>query len=397
MKTILFILSILLCTISIAQKKLPILKSNGKTIKIREGQYEIHEQHPVAIANPDIYVPKPFFKTQKITYISDIDSITFNVKPNKKYNFLIIQNNRDTVYTQINTYSNQVISYPNYEYIREKTNKQDTIPFSIGNDNRIYLKGKINNSDSLSILFDTGASAIVISTPILDKKVRVNIDGSVLNGGSDGMENVKTSSKNTLNISGLTWNNIPLLVIDFGESPFEAVLGWVAFQDKVVKINYESKKIIVYDSLSIIPKEFTKVDFKIVDGIPFVKLKMIVDGIEYEEWFDFDTGSDGAINISNEYATNNHLQSKLPKIGEGISTGSTGLEIKLDVLLLPRLKVSDFELYNIQLTVPQKDPETPGKLGNIGNLILKRFTTIIDFKNNCMYLRPNNLFYSPME
>ncbi len=390
-----FILTILLCNSTIAQQKLPILKSNGKTIKIREGKYEIHEQHPVAIANPDVYTPKPFNKTQKITYISDIDSISFNVKPNKKYDFLIV-NNKDTIKTQINTHSNQVITYPNYKYIKETSNKHDTIPFIIGDDSRIYLKGKINNSDDLSILFDTGASAIVISTPLINKKVKVNLDGSVLNGGTDGMERVPTSSKNNLKINGLTWDNVPLLAIDFGESPFDAVLGWVAFQDKVMKINYESKEMIIYDSLPKIPKEFTKIDFRLIDGIPYVKCKMIVEGVEYEEWFDFDSGSNAALSISNEFATNNKLQSKLNKLGTSTSIGTTSIEVKADVLLLPRLKIANFELYNIQLNVPQEDPQTPDKLGNIGNLILKRFTTIIDFKNNCMYIRPNNLFYSSM-
>jgi hypothetical protein len=396
MKKTLFILSIFICNFSIAQEKLPVLKSTGKTIKIREGKYEIHEQHPVAIANPDVYTPKPFNKTQKITYISDIDSISFNVKPNKKYDFLIV-NNKDTIKTQINTNRDQFISYPNYKYTKETSDKHDTIPFIIGDDSRIYLKGKINNSVDLSILFDTGASAIVISTPLINKKVKVNLDGSVLNGGYDGMERVPTSSKNNLKINGLTWDNVPLLAIDFGESPFDAVLGWVAFQDKVMKINYETKKMIVYDSLPKIPKEYSKIDFRLIDGIPYIKCKMIIDGVEYEEWFDFDSGSNGALSISNEYAANNKLQSKLTKLGTSTSIGTTSIEVKEDVLLLPRLKIADFELYNIQLNVPQKDPEIPGKLGNIGNLILKRFTTIIDFKNNCMYIRPNNLFHSPMD
>jgi len=83
MKKLFFILSFILCQFTFEQKTLPILKSNAKTIKIREGKSEIHEQHPIAKANPDVYVPKPFTKTQEITYISDIDSITFKVEMNK--------------------------------------------------------------------------------------------------------------------------------------------------------------------------------------------------------------------------------------------------------------------------------------------------------------------------
>jgi hypothetical protein len=226
----------------ICPKTLPILKSNAKTIKIREGKSEIHEQHPIAKANPDVYVPKPFIKTQEITYISDIDSITFKVEMNKIVDFLIVQNGKDTIKTQINTNKNQVISYPNYKYTKNKSAKHDTIPFSIGEDSRIYLKGSINNSDTLTFLFDTGASGIVLSSPLINKKVKVKIDGSVLNVGTDGMERVPTSAQNKLTINGLTWNQVPLLAIDFGDSPFDAVLGWVAFQNKVLKINYETKK-----------------------------------------------------------------------------------------------------------------------------------------------------------
>ncbi|NBB30073.1 retropepsin-like aspartic protease [Cellulophaga sp. BC115SP] len=397
MKTVYVILSVFLCNIAIAQKQLPILKSNGKTIRIREGKEEIHEQHPIANAKPDIYVPKPFLKTQKITYISDIDSISFTVEKNRKYDFLIIQQAKDTIWTQINTNSDQFISYPDYKYTKTTTHKQDTIPFIIGEDSRIYLKGSINHSDTLSFLFDTGASGVVLSSPLINKKVKVKIDGSVLNVGTDGTERVPTSSKNTLHINGLTWENVPLLSIDFGESPIDAVLGWVAFQNKVLKINYESKKMIVYDSLPPISEDYRKVDFRLIDGIPYIKCKMIVNGTEYEEWFDFDSGSDGTLSISKEYFTTNNLSGRLKKLGESGSIGTTGINIVTDVLLLRRLKIADFELYNIQLSVPQKDPETPDRLGNIGNLILKRFTTIIDFRNNCMYLNPNNLIYSPMD
>jgi hypothetical protein len=113
----------------ICPKTLPILKSNAKTIKIREGKSEIHEQHPIAKANPDVYVPKPFTKTQEITYISDIDSITFKVEMNKIVDFLIVQNGKDTIKTQINTNKNQVISYPNYKYTKNKS--QSMIPYPL--------------------------------------------------------------------------------------------------------------------------------------------------------------------------------------------------------------------------------------------------------------------------
>lgn len=33
--------------------------------------------------------------------------------------------------------------------------------------------------------------------------------------------------------------------------------------------------------------------------------------------------------------------------------------------------------------------------GMIGNNFLKRFNIVIDFKNNKLYLQPNNFYYTP--
>ncbi len=40
---------------------------------------------------------------------------------------------------------------------------QEIIPFQLGEDNRIYIKGKINQSDTLDLVFDLGANITVIS------------------------------------------------------------------------------------------------------------------------------------------------------------------------------------------------------------------------------------------
>jgi hypothetical protein len=64
--------------------------------------------------------------------------------------------------------------------------------------------------------------------------------------------------------------------------------------------------------------------------------------------------------------------------------------------MLPKLKIGDFEMYQIPLNIQQLEIENVGYNENIGNKILKRFNTVIDFKNNYIYLKPNNLFYAPM-
>ena len=83
-------------------------------------------------------------------------------------------------------------------------------------------------------------------------------------------------------------------------------------------------------------------------------------------------------------------------IGTKTGKGSAGIEFKQDVLLVPKLKIGDFEMYQLPVAVPIKDPEGAGVTEIIGNNLLKRFNTFIDFQQRYVYLKPNNLFYSPI-
>ena len=383
-----------------AQEKLPILKTNKTIISIKEGNSDYKDSWTIAPeVKPDVFVTQKFTGTQIITFYSDIDSISFIVKPNKKYDFIILLNGKDKAYTQISTDSKQNPSLePKLFYTRLKNTNQvtDTIPFTLGNDNRIHIKGKINNSDTLDFLFDTGANSCVITSSIINQKVNLTIDGSAENIGSDGKAVVGTSSKNTIEINDLKWENVSILSIDYQKPSFDAVLGWIAFENKIIEIDYEKNILIIHQSLPQLSSEYSKLEFKLLGGIPYIKLKIIVNGKESETWFDFDTGSDGTLTIGQKFASENSLNNIMKQIGTTATVGSTGKEIIGKMVMLPNLKIGNFEMYQIPLIIEQKEVENVEYSENIGNKILKRFNTIIDFKNNHIYLKPNNLFYAPM-
>ena len=383
-----------------AQKKLPILKTNKNSINIKEGNSEYKDIWTISPeVNPDIFVTNPFSGTKIITFYSDIDTISFTVKPNKKYNFIILVNGKDKAYTQINTDSKEKPSLePKLFYKRLKNTNQetDTIPFTLGKDNGIHLKGKINNSDTLDFLFDTGAGISVIPSSIINQKVNLTIDGSQENGGTDGVATVDKSSKNTIEINNLKWENVPLLSINYQKPSFDAVLGWIAFEDKIVEIDYEKSVLVIHPFLPNLSTEYTRLEFKLIGGIPYIKCKLIVNEKECEGWFDFDTGSDGELMIGQKFAKDNLLNNVMKNIGTSKSVGSTGIEIKNNDVILPKLKLGEYEMYQIPLSIQEQEVEGNEHNENIGNNILKRFNAIIDFKNNYIYLKPNNLFYALM-
>jgi hypothetical protein len=332
MKEIIIIGLILLSKITFAQKTPLVLKSNTKQISIKEGKSYYKSVWGVSPeVKPDVFNANSFTGKQKITFYSDIDSLDFEVKPNKKYDFIVLLNGKDSAFTQINTFKNNKPSLKLklfYSTINPNNKSEtDTIPFRIGADNRIHLLGNVNNSDTLDLIYDTGAGICVITTSLIGNKVKINLDGTTQNNGTDGTSTVNVSSKNSIKIGNFLWENVPLLSVDYKpktDFPFDIVLGWLVFEDKIVEIDYETRKIILHNSLPKLSAEYSKLEFKLVDDIYYIKCKLVVNGEGSETWFDFDTGSNGILSIGHKFAEENNLNNVMTTIGKSKSKGSTG-------------------------------------------------------------------------
>jgi hypothetical protein len=102
---ILFLMFILcMGRVTHAQKNLPLIRANNKIVDIRDG--DIFQKGYWTItpeARPDVYTINSK-KPGKVTFYTDVDSISFNVKPNQYILFNILLNNKDTALTGIFAY-----------------------------------------------------------------------------------------------------------------------------------------------------------------------------------------------------------------------------------------------------------------------------------------------------
>ena len=99
--TYLLLVAIFVSNINLlAQNKLPSIKANAKLVDIRDGnEFKKAYWTITPEAKPDIY--KTSSKNKKVIFYTDVDSISFVIKENKKYLFYIILNGKDTALTQI--------------------------------------------------------------------------------------------------------------------------------------------------------------------------------------------------------------------------------------------------------------------------------------------------------
>lgn len=86
-------------TFSFSQKKLPIVKSNYENVIIVESGEVITEWLLNPKLKPDVYITGKISKSKKVKFIADIDSIEVTLKPNQKFDFIVLLNKKDSCYT----------------------------------------------------------------------------------------------------------------------------------------------------------------------------------------------------------------------------------------------------------------------------------------------------------
>lgn len=101
-----------------AQKNIPIIKSTSKKIDIRDGNNLKKQWWTISPElNPDVYETNSL--GQKVTFITDKDSISVEIKKDTKFDFIILLNDSKKAYTQIaykQTYLQKLQNAEKYDY-----------------------------------------------------------------------------------------------------------------------------------------------------------------------------------------------------------------------------------------------------------------------------------------
>src|SRR5205085_2179351 len=132
-------------------------------------------------------------KEHIVTFYTDVDSISISTANGGVYNFAFLLNGKDTCYTQVVGSPKEITRY------KSKSNSgAEIIPFTLDKNNRIYIKGQLNQSDSLNLRVDLGAAFCSINNASA-QKARLIADNSANNDAA-------ISSYNQLDISSAHWD-----------------------------------------------------------------------------------------------------------------------------------------------------------------------------------------------
>lgn len=372
-------------------QSLPVLHTNTRSIDVRDGHnlYKAYWTVAPEIAK-DVYFAHRFRGTSRITFYSDVDSLSFEVTPRHKYDFLIVLDQKDTSFTEVSTIRS---SY--YKDCGGCTIASDTIPFTLGNDNRIYVMGRVNGSGLLKLFFDDGADNTVLFPSALAKGATLNLDGSIENRATGGTETRKTSDSNDLAIARLKWHDEQVMFVDKQIGEGDGSIGYDVFEDKVIEVDYDRRLMIIHDRPPRIGKGYAEFRMRLNGGeVPSIPGTLISGDRKITADFLFDMGATGCLFLNQGLLAKNDRYGTMKIVGESQATGAGSGVIQTSRAIRPGFAFGHHTFRDVPVNLESPRDHDPGT-GTLGMDILKRFHTILDYQNNVIWLKPDDLISAP--
>ncbi|CAM3443884.1 hypothetical protein ELOC111193_05110 [Elizabethkingia occulta] len=358
-----------------SQQKLTVVKANSNKAKIYEEDNMTSGWGINPKVKPDIHTTGRITKCKKVVFKTDIDSIVVNLKSGEKKDFIVLLNGKDSCYTRI-----QAPEVKNFS--KTKPEIHDTIPFIVNKYNTNLVKTFFNHKDSLTFNFDTGATEMSVTRDALKNRIKSNPQ--------------LYSTQYDIQIGKRTYKS-EIYDHEMVGQEADGLLGWNIFDGMLVELNYDKEKMIVHSKMpkSILKdKGYSKFKIWYFNNKPFIECDMWENGVWYKEWFLFDLGYQRSVMLDNDLLKEKNFPVENMKIIKKTSLrGVSGKEIPVITANLQKIKIGKAELKNIpaQLLTANK-PMGSAKIHILGNDMLKRFNTVLDFQNNIIYLKPNTLF-----
>ena len=370
---------------------LPIVRSNSTTADIQDGNRLLHGAWTI---QPEVELETYYAKRarggRKFTLRTDIDSISFDLRPGQNYDFIVVLNGTQRCRSRIST-----LHEPCYKEGMPGAPAEDAIPFTIGRDHKIHLAGKIGESVQLDLLFDTGADTLALYPSGFAKVQKLRVDGVIKNGGTGGASMCRTSSDNRVELGALRWVHESLILIDKQVDQADGIIGHNLFEDKVVEIDYDAKLLRLSDTVPERAKSWTSVPIRFNGTLPSLRVRFECGQMVFDEWLVMDTGSDLSVQLNRGSAELNRLHGSMKRLGSGSMSGTGDGTIRNEIMLLPKLSFGKEELLELPVFVEDLAGAQQQPGGHFGMDVLKRYNTILDFRVDMAYLSPSSLYGSP--
>lgn len=259
----------------------------------------------------------------------------------------------------------------------------------------IFLKVKVNKSDSLLFLFDTGANTSAIDTKTADVLTLKTLKMGSVEGSAGTIVVPHVKAKSVL-VGHSIVKNIVFTKYDLSRSlappdqHIDGILGTDFLKNFVVEIDFNHKMMTL--SKKVLDTLTSSFPFELENGIPRIKATINNNHIA---WLRYDSGSslfdtkDIYINTTTPVFDVIAKADTTLKPASFLSGTGVGGSVKLPVYKINSILLNTIEIRKPFLIVQPRQGyfARPDAIGFFGNNLLQKFQKVtIDFMNKRMYI-----------
>lgn len=277
------------------------------------------------------------------------------------------------------------------------------IPFEM-HANLIVVPVKINDSDTLRFILDTGVSSIIITNPNALNRDKLKFTRRVeLTGAGEGEAlSASVTIGNTLTMGKMmaTFQNMVVLdedVLKLSEYvgiPIDGIFGYEIFNNFVVSIDFINRELLLinHGKYRYRARHGDKYPIVIEDTKAYADVVALVeDGHELPIRVVIDTGAGHALLIDKSPDNQVQLPEKVirAQLGRGLNGVINGSLGRID-----KVKFGKYELQNVLASFPDslsfgmKLGNRNERQGNIGCELLRRFHVTFNYRDHYIVLKP---------
>jgi hypothetical protein len=280
--------------------------------------------------------------------------------------------------------------------------KVASIPIEIAGENYLLIKARVNGSEPLTFILDSGGGSGLVLYFEAAQALRVKLQGKGKGGGGGEGTFETTSIKGvSLSLPGVEMPNQTFVVFppDRKSTVFDrvtdGVIGYTLFSRYVVEIDYQSRVVNLYE-----PRLYQysgageNIPIKILSNLPFVRARIPSTARKpLEGEFIVDTGAGRfSVILNTAFVEANKLLAAAQKTIKEPGAEGVGGEVKMLVGRLNTVQVGSFTLADPVIHFAQDRKGAFGSSefsGVIGGELLRRFKVIFDYSRKRMILESN--------
>jgi len=205
---------------------------------------------------------------------------------------------------------------------------------------------------------------------------------------------VKLKTLASLEIETLKWEGLEIYPVQNSGQGTDGRFGWDLFKNKVLSIDYDKNLLIVHNELPDV-KNFTKSQLEKVETLFCLNGFISINNKNYNSRFLFDTGYQRALLLDSIILYEQSFPKDLNVIKTNQLRNGAGDIFITKVVEIPSLTFDGQTITKFPTQILNRENPAGFKTHILGNELLKRYNTILDFRNQTIYLKKNELFELP--